>query len=67
MESDYYSELVGYWNNTLNVIAELAGVPVALVMKLADEDISVFCKNDNIDNPYQLNLAEPIKNSGLLL
>ena len=62
---DYSDELINCWNKTLNVIAEMASVPVALVMKVTDEEISVFCKNDSINNPYKIGESEILSGSGL--
>jgi len=58
-------KLVNSWNETLNVIAKVCNVPVALVMKLDTDDISVFSKNSNINNPYTVGEHEKIKGSGL--
>jgi len=47
-----YDELVQSWNKTLAVLALIAEVRVALVMKIENNIISVFSKNDNQANPY---------------
>ncbi|NIZ05035.1 GAF domain-containing sensor histidine kinase [Pseudoalteromonas sp. HF66] len=60
-----YDELVESWNKTLEVLALFADVPVALVMKVENNIISVFSKNANQLNPYEIGDSEKFKNSGL--
>ena len=60
-----YDELVQSWNKTLAVLALIAEVPVALVMKIENNIISVFSKNDNQANPYEIGDSEELENSGL--
>ncbi len=60
-----YDELVQGWNKTLAVLALIAEVPVALVMKIENNIISVFSKNDNQANPYEIGDSEELENSGL--
>jgi signal transduction histidine kinase len=59
-------ELIESWNKTLAVVAKLASVPVALVMKIEKNNISVFSKNTGTnDNPYTLGNSECLNGSGL--
>jgi len=58
-------ELVDSWNKTLAVVAKLASVPVALVMKVENETIRVFSKNDSQKNPYNIGDSEYLNGSGL--
>ena len=59
-------ELVDSWNKTLAVVAKLATVPVALVMKIEKNNITVFSKNtDTSDNPYTIGNSEYLHGSGL--
>lgn len=60
-----YDELITSWNDTLGVIAELTEVPVALVMKVDRNIISVFGKNNDINNPYNVDENIPLEGSGL--
>ncbi|WP_193988744.1 ATP-binding protein [Lelliottia steviae] len=60
-----YDELVQSWNKTLEVLALFANVPVALVMKVENNIISVFSKNDYQDNPYKIGDSEELEDSGL--
>ncbi len=59
-------ELIDSWNKTLAVVAKLASVPVALVMKIEKNNISVFSKNNGTsDNPYTIGNSECLNGSGL--
>ncbi|WP_462165407.1 hypothetical protein [Pseudoalteromonas sp. GB43] len=58
-----YDELVQSWNKTLAVLALIAEVPVALVMKIENNIISVFSKNDNQANPYEIGDSEELEDS----
>ncbi|MEZ7187244.1 ATP-binding protein [uncultured Pseudoalteromonas sp.] len=60
-----YDELVQSWNKTLAVLALIAEVPVALVMKIENNIISVFSKNDNQANPFEIGDSEELEDSGL--
>lgn len=58
-------ELVDSWNKTLSLMAKLADVPVALVMRLSGNEISVFSRNASPVNPYELGDSEVFEDSGL--
>ncbi|WP_232771526.1 GAF domain-containing sensor histidine kinase [Colwellia sp. 12G3] len=60
-----HDELIESWNKTLAVVAKLASVPVALVMKMEQDYISVFSKNENNENPYNVGDSEYLNGSGL--
>jgi signal transduction histidine kinase len=60
-----HDELIESWNKTLAVVAKLASVPAALVMKVEQDNISVFSKNENKDNPYNIGDSEYLRDSGL--
>lgn len=60
-----FEELVLSWNKTLAVVAKIASVPVALVMRIDKENISVFSRNENINNPYNIGDFECLNGSGL--
>jgi signal transduction histidine kinase len=59
------NKIVDSWNETLNVIAKVCNVPVALVMKLDNGEISAFSKNDDANNPYTIGESETLQGSGL--
>jgi len=58
-------QLISNWNATLTVIADLMDIPVVLVMSVDEDHIKVFSKNDDADNPYNLNDSELLDGSGL--
>lgn len=47
-------DLLTKWQEILNLIAELMEVPVSLIMKLEEEEISVFLASKTEGNPYQV-------------
>lgn len=59
------NELVDSWNKTLTVVAKLASVPVALVMKVEKDNITVFSKNSGNENPYHIGDCDYLNGSGL--
>ncbi|MFP4483181.1 MAG: diguanylate cyclase [Thermovirgaceae bacterium] len=65
IEADLPEDLTEKWQNTLNVLAELMGVPAALVMRLKGEDIEVFVASNTESNPYKRGDREHFENSGL--
>jgi len=65
LHNQNYQQLIDSWNKTLAVVAKLAEVPVALVMRVDQEQISVFSKNDSSENPYNIGDAEVLNGSGL--
>lgn len=40
------------WQNIVNLLAEIAHVPSALIMRLHPKEIEVFSSNNNCDTPY---------------
>ncbi len=52
-------ELLGKWENIINVIAELTGA-AALIMKINSDSIEVLLKNANKNNPYKIGVREPL-------
>lgn len=48
------------WQSMLNVLAELAHVPVALVMRINEQDIEVLSANTSLDNPYSIGDKETL-------
>ncbi|MDD9175198.1 GGDEF and EAL domain-containing protein [Aliivibrio sp. S2TY2] len=48
------------WQTMLNVLAELAQVPVALVMRIHEQEIEVFAANASLENPYSVGDKEAL-------
>ena len=53
------------WQSIVDLIAELIGVPAALVMRIAQEDIEVFVSSKTKGNPYKRGDKEHLIGSGL--
>lgn len=45
-------EVVENWQRTVDLIAELAHIPAALIMRVHERQIEVFARSSNQDNPY---------------
>lgn len=45
-------EVVENWQRTVDLIAELAHIPAALIMRVHECQIEVFTRSSNEDNPY---------------
>ncbi|WP_019027629.1 GAF domain-containing sensor histidine kinase [Colwellia piezophila] len=65
LHNQIYQQLIDSWNKTLAVVAKLAEVPVALVMRVEQDKISVFSKNDHSENPYNIGDSDILNSSGL--
>jgi GAF domain-containing protein len=53
------------WQGIVDLMAELIGVPAALVMRIAQEDIEVFVSSRTEENPYKPGDKEHLIGSGL--
>lgn len=53
------------WQNIVDIMASLIGVPAALIMRLAESDIEVFVSSKNEGNPYHPGDKEHFLGSGL--
>ncbi len=40
------------WQNIVNMLAKVLDVPAALIMKITSENMEIFLKSSNPDNPY---------------
>lgn len=56
---------VKQWHGIVNLLAETLQVPVALIMHLENDRLSVQVKNESQNNPYQLGSSENFSGSGL--
>lgn len=54
------SELIEKWQKMINLVAQIIGVPAGLIMKVTKEDMEVFLKSDDKDNPYEENEKAPL-------
>jgi two-component sensor histidine kinase len=53
------------WQKIITIMAALAHVPAGLIMRLRDEDITVFLSSDTEKNPYTPGDSEHFAGSGL--
>ena len=53
------------WQNIADILAELIGVPAALIMRLLESDIEVFISNRSDKSPYHPGNHEHFLGSGL--
>ncbi len=53
------------WQKMVDVMAELAGIPAGLIMRLKENDIEVFMASHTKDNPYTPGDREHFAGSGL--
>ncbi|MEW6674264.1 MAG: GAF domain-containing protein [Thermodesulfobacteriota bacterium] len=59
------ADILNKWQNIVDIIAELIGIPAALIMRLADPDIEVFVSSQSDGNPYHPGDHEHFLGSGL--
>jgi PAS domain S-box-containing protein len=57
--------LLNDWQELVNLLAELAGVPAGLIMRVVDEDIEVLVASQTDGNPYAPGERERLADSGL--
>lgn len=53
------------WQSIADILAEIIGIPAALIMRLVDEDIEVFVASRSDGNPYHPGDSEHFEGSGL--
>lgn len=53
------------WQDIANLLAEIVGIPAALVMRLNGDKIEVLISSESEGNPYEVGDAEHFENSGL--
>ena len=50
------------WQQTVDLIAELARIPAALIMRVSQHEIEVFVSSDSQGNPYEKGMKEHLGN-----
>lgn len=58
-------EVLGNWQDMLNVLAELVHIPAALIMRITPPHIEVFLSSRSPDNPYPPGEKQLLLDSGL--
>ncbi len=57
--------ILNKWQNIVDIMAELIGIPAALIMRVVESDIEVFIASKNDSNPYHPGDHEHFIGSGL--
>ena len=58
-------ETLKKWQNIVDIIAKIVGVPAALIMRVVESDIEVFVSSRSQGNPYKPGDHEHLLGSGL--
>lgn len=58
-------EMIHNWQEIVNLLAELADIPSALVMRYTNPDIGVFVSSETDGNPYKVGDHDVLDKSGL--
>lgn len=58
-------ETLNRWQNIVDILAELIGIPAALIMRIVESDIEVFVASESDGNPYHPGDRELFMGSGL--
>ena len=53
------------WQEILNILAQIANIPAALIMRVQDADIEVLVSSQSEGNPYHPGDSEHLQDSGL--
>jgi hypothetical protein len=51
---------ISKWQNNLNLVAESLDVQSCLIMKIHHDNMEIFLKNNNRDNPYEIGCKEKL-------
>jgi hypothetical protein len=57
--------IIRNWQGIVDILAEITGIPAALIMRINDPDIEVLLASDSAGNPYEAGAAEHLWGSGL--
>jgi diguanylate cyclase (GGDEF)-like protein len=65
MKSEKEKELFQDWQETVDAMARMVGVPAGLIMRLDNDELEVFISSRTKNNPYKVGSREVMKDSGL--
>jgi K+-sensing histidine kinase KdpD len=54
LKPEIISQIIDKWQMLLNLLASVIDIPAALIMRLNEETIEVYLKNENSSNPYEV-------------
>ena len=52
--SDIPQNFISKWQNIVDILAKIIGIPSALIMKVENEHMEVFISSKSENNPYQV-------------
>lgn len=64
-DPNFHEATLGEFQDIVDLVVRLAGVRVALIMSLVEDDIKVSVASHNASNPYHVGEREPLLGSGL--
>lgn len=56
--SDIPQSFLSKWQNIVDILAKIIGIPSALIMKVENEHMEVFISSKSENNPYQVGQKE---------
>ncbi len=62
---DVDQQVLNRWQELVDIMAEIVGVPAGLIMRIVNEDIEVFVSSQSDGNPYKPGDKEHFLGSGL--
>jgi hypothetical protein len=65
IQVDLSEDILNKWQTIVDIMAELIGVPAALIMRLVKSDIEVLVSSQSEGNPYHSGNSEHFLGSGL--
>jgi len=65
LQIEISEDTLNKWQNIVDIMAELIGIPAALIMRIVDSDIEVFVSSQSDGNPYRPGDHEHFLGSGL--
>lgn len=57
---DVPSQILGKWQEIVNLVADIMGIPSALIMRKAPPDMAVLVASESDGNPYEANETAPL-------
>jgi GAF domain-containing protein len=65
VEIEVLADVMDNWQEISDILAEMIGIPAALIMRFTDPDIEVFVSSHSKGNPYHPGDKEKLIGSGL--
>ena len=65
MDQQKFDQLASDWQDTIDIMAQIIGVPAGLIMRLTEGELEVFVSSKTQGNPYKVGEKEVMASSGL--